>query len=265
MAEDLIEISTDARGVATLLLNRPEKHNVLSGEMADALVAAAGTLAEDPAVRVVVLTGAGRSFCAGGDLNWMRQQFEADRAGRIVEARRLANMLNVFNTLPKPLIGRVNGSAMGGGLGLMSVCDLAIAAEVGKFGFTETRLGLIPATISPYVIGRMGEGRARRVFMSARVFGADELVELGLAARVVAPEDLDAAIEAEVAPYLDAAPGAVAAAKRLARSLGPTIDEAVIEATITALADTWETAEAQDGIAAFFDKRSPAWRQSEGP
>ncbi|MEO0999284.1 MAG: enoyl-CoA hydratase-related protein, partial [Pseudomonadota bacterium] len=175
------------------------------------------------------------------------------------EARRLAAMLSALNTLPKPLIGSVNGAAYGGGVGLVAVTDVAVAAEGAMLGLTETRLGLIPATISPYVLARMGEGRARRVFMSARRFDAAEGVALGLIARTVPAEALDAAVEAEVAPYLSAAPGAVAAAKALARALGPRIDDAVIEETVARLADTWETVEAQEGITAFLEKRRPGW------
>lgn len=261
MSEATIRLEVDDRGVATLALNRPGKHNAMSGEMIGALSQAARRLADDAGVRAVVMTGTGASFCAGGDLDWMRAQFDADRAGRVAEARRLAHMLRDLNTLPKPLIGRINGTAMGGGLGLMAVCDVAVAADAGRFGFTETRLGLIPATIAPYVLARMGEGRARRVFMSGRVFGADELPALGLAARVVPADALDAAVEAEVAPYLSAAPEAVAAAKRLARRLGPRIDEALIDETVEALADTWEGAEAREGVSAFFERRPPDWSQ----
>ena len=254
-----ITIETDARGVARLTLSRPDRHNVLSGAMCDELAAAAARLGGDPAVRVVVLTGAGRSFCAGGDLDWMREQFAASRAGRIAEARRLAAMLEALNTLPKPLIGRVNGAAYGGGVGLMSVCDAVVAVEAARFALTETRLGIIPATISPYVIARLGEGRARAVFFSGRVFDAAEAQALGLVTRVVVADGLDAAVEAEVAPYFATAPAAVVAAKRLARSLGPRIDAAVIDATIERLADAWETDEARAGIAAFLEKRPPPW------
>ena len=255
---ETIALSRDSRRVATLTLNRPEKHNVISGQMCLELSDAIARLAADDS-RVVVLTGAGKSFCAGGDLGWMRAQFEADRATRMAEARKLAHMLRDLNTLPKPVIGRINGTAMGGGLGMMAVCDIAIAAETGRFGFTETRLGLIPATISPYVLARMGEGRARRVFMSARVFGPEELEPLGLVARTVPAADLDATIEDEIAPYLQAAPAAVAASKALARRLGPTIDDALIEETIGALANAWEGPEAQAGIRAFLDKTPPPW------
>ncbi|NBN65916.1 crotonase/enoyl-CoA hydratase family protein [Pannonibacter tanglangensis] len=256
---ETIRIDTDPRGVATLTLARAEKHNSLSATMIAELTAAAEQLGADPAVRVVILTGEGASFCAGGDLDWMRAQFTADRATRIAEARKLALMLQALNELPKPLIGRVQGQAFGGGIGMMSVCDVCIAVDGAKFGLTETRLGLIPATISPYVVARMGEGKARRVFMSARLFDAAEARDLDLVARVVAAEELDAAVEREVKPYLAAAPGAVARAKALARSLGTPITEAVIAATIERLADCWEDPEAHEGISAFFDKRKPAW------
>lgn len=259
MPYSAITVTTDDRGVATVTLSRPERHNSMNAAMIADLTAAAGRLGADPAVRVVVLTGQGASFCAGGDLGWMRDQMAADRETRMAEARLLAGMLGALNTLPKPLIGRVNGQAYGGGIGMMSVCDVAIGVAGAKFGLTEVKLGLIPATISPYVLARMGEGMARRVFMSARLFDAHEAMTLGLLARSVVPEALDEAVEAEIRPYLKAAPEAVAAAKALARSLGPRIDDAVIEDTIRRLADTWETASATEGIAAFFEKRPPAW------
>lgn len=259
MSFETLTIDTDARGVATLTLNRPDKHNSLSAAMIDELTRAAAQLGTDDGVRVVVLTGAGASFCAGGDLGWMREQFEASRETRMTEARKLAMMLKALNELPKPLIGRVQGQAFGGGIGMMSVCDTVVAVDSAKFGLTEVRLGLIPATISPYVLARMGEGKARRVFMSARIFGAQEARDLNLAAKVVTEADLDAAVEAEIKPYLGAAPAAVAASKALARSLGTPITDAVIDDTIRRLADTWETPEAREGISAFFDKRKPDW------
>ena len=259
MTYQTITVETDDRGVATLTLNMAEKHNALAPQMIVDLHASADQLAADTTVRAVILTGAGKSFCAGGDLGWMKEQFSATREHRIAEARKLAHMLGALNEMPKPLIGRINGQAYGGGMGMMSVCDVAVAADSAKFGFTEVRLGLIPATISPYVLARMGEGMARRVFMSARLFGADEARDMGLVAKVVTTEDLDAAVEAEVAPYLAAAPGAVAASKRLARSLGPQIDEATIESTIAALADSWDEPEAHEGVSAFFDRRKPNW------
>ena len=254
-----ISIDVDARGVATLTLDRAEKHNAMSAQMLADLTEAAGALGADDAVRVVVLTGAGKSFCAGGDLDWMREQMAADPETRAREAGKLAHMLQALNTMPKPLIGMVQGNAFGGGVGMASVCDIALGADHLKMGLTEVRLGIIPATIGPYVIARMGEGRARRVFFSGRLFDASEAVDLGLLARVVPADDLAAAVEAEVLPYLSTAPGAVASAKALARSLGPRIDAGTIDMTIQALKERWETEEAAEGIGAFFDKRKAAW------
>jgi methylglutaconyl-CoA hydratase len=256
---ETLTIETDPRGVATLTLNRAEKHNALSAQMLADLTTAAAQLGEDASVRVVILTGTGKTFCAGGDLSWMKAQMAADPETRFVEARKLAEMLQALNTMPKPLIGAIQGNSFGGGLGLMSVCDVAIGADHLTMGLTETKLGLIPATIGPYVVARMGEARARRVFMSSRLFGAQEAIDLGLLARIVPSKDLAAAVEAEVVPYLSCAPGAVASAKQLVRELGPTIDEATIDKTIAALVSRWETDEGVEGINAFFDRRKPSW------
>lgn len=259
MPLETLDLATDGRGVAVLRLDRPDKRNALSARMIEEMTEVAARLGGDDAVRAVVLAGAGRVFCAGGDLGWMMAQIEADRAQRIRESRRLAMMLKALNEMPKPLIGRVHGDAFGGGVGLMAICDIAVAVEDARFALSETRLGLIPATIAPYLIARLGEGMARRIFMSARQFGAGEAERIGLVARVVRREDLDAAVEAEVAAYLAVAPQAVGAAKALARSLGPRIDAEVIEATVARLADIWEGAEARAGIAAFLEKRPPPW------
>lgn len=256
-----IRIERDGRGVATLWLARAEKHNALSAEMIGEITEAAGALGADPDVRVVVLAAEGASFCAGGDLGWMRSQMTADAARRGREARKLAEMLRALNELPKPLIGRVQGNAFGGGVGVVSVCDVAVGSDRLTMGLTETRLGLIPATIGPYVVARMGEAMARRVFFSARLFGAGEAERLGLLARAVPEGDLDAAVEAEVVPYLACAPGAVAEAKALVRALGPRIDDRLVDMTVEALVRTWEGQEAPEGIAAFFEKRPPAWRR----
>ena len=259
MNYDTLEVRVDDRGVAYVTLNLPDQRNALSAAMIAELTHVARTLGGSEDVRAVVLSGAGKVFCAGGDLNWMTAQIKADRATRMAEARKLALMLQALNEMPKPLIGRIHGAAMGGGIGLACVCDSAVADEATRFELTETRLGLIPATIGPYVIARMGEGKARRVFMSARLFDAAEALELGIIARRVSAAALDEAVEAEVVPYLSVAPGAVAAAKAHARSLGAKIDEAVIEDSIQRLADTWEGEEAAHGVAAFLNKEDPDW------
>ncbi|MGH1368814.1 MAG: crotonase/enoyl-CoA hydratase family protein [Maritimibacter sp.] len=262
MRFESITIETDARGVATLTLARDDKHNALNSKMILEITEAAHLFGAQSDVRAVVLTGAGQSFCAGADLEWMRAQMEAGSEARAAEARALAMMLKALNDMPKPLIGRIQGQAYGGGVGMMSVCDVVIAADHCKFGFTEARLGLIPATIGPYVLARMGEAMARRVFMSARLFGAQDAVTLGLVSRAVALADLDEAVGAEVAPYLSCAPGAVAQAKALTRQFGAPISQAQIEHSIAALVDCWEGEEARAGIAAFFERREPPWVSS---
>lgn len=254
-----IGVETDARGVARLTLKRAEKHNAMNAQMIAELHEAARMLGGDETVRAVVLEAEGKSFCAGGDLGWMREQMEADAETRAKGARALAEMLSALDTLPQPLIGRVQGNAFGGGVGMMSVCDVVVAVDSARFGLTETRLGLIPATIGPYVVARMGPACARRVFMSARLFGTEEARDLGLVARVVGPDALDEAVEAEVAPYLSCAPGAVADAKALVARLGGTVDAATIDMTIEALVARWESPESDEGIAAFFEKRKASW------
>ena len=254
-----LTIETDARGVATRWLDRERKHNALSAQMIAELHRAADQLGADESVRVVILAAKGPTFCAGGDLGWMRDQFKAAPEVRAREATKLAYMLQALNTLPKPLIGRIHGNAFGGGVGLASVCDVAVGADHVTMALTETMLGLIPATIGPYVAARMGEAKARRVFMSGRRFKAPEAVGLNLLARAVPGDDLDAAIEAEVLPYLSCAPGAVARAKALLRHMGPTIDAAMIAHTIDELIACWAGDEAPEGIAAFFEKRHPPW------
>jgi methylglutaconyl-CoA hydratase len=256
---DTIDIKLDTSGIARLTLARPEKHNAMNARMIAELTEAAAQLDQAKDVRVVILAGQGKSFCAGGDLDWMRDQMQADGKTRRIEATKLAMMLNALNQLSKPLIGAVHGNCFGGGVGLVSVCDIAVCADHVRFGLTETRLGLIPATIGPYVVARLGEAAARRVFMSARLFNASEAVDLGVVAQSCAVDALDEAVMAQARPYLEAAPGAVAAAKALVRTLGGTVDETQIAESIDALVERWESQEAAEGIAAFFEKRKPNW------
>ncbi len=256
-----LTLTTDARGVATLTLNRPEKHNALSEALMVALTEAALEIGARDDIRVVVLAAEGPSFCAGGDLQWMMDQIKADRETRRAGAHRLAGMLEALNTLPKPLIGKVHGNALGGGIGLACVCDIAIGVTGARFGLTETKLGLVPATIGPYVVARMGAAAARQVFMSSRVFEAGDAVRLGVIAKAVAPADLDAAIAAEVAPYLACAPKAVSAAKMMLRDLGTSITPADIACSVEALLDIWEGDEARQGLSAFLNKTLPPWAQ----
>ncbi|QIE43046.1 crotonase/enoyl-CoA hydratase family protein (plasmid) [Rhodobacteraceae bacterium SC52] len=254
-----LDLADDGRGIVTVTLNRPEARNALSAAMISELTHMARSVGAARSTRVIILRGAGPVFCAGGDLRWMQDQIKADRATRIAEARKLADMLRALNEMPCPLIGAIHGGAFGGGVGLACVCDVALSLPDCRFGLTETRLGLIPATIAPYVLARMGEGAARQVFMSSRLFSATEAKELGVVSRIVPEAQLSEQIEAEAAPYLSTSGSAVAAAKAMARSLGPDITDAVIDASIARLADVWETPDAAEGIAAFLEKRRPDW------
>ncbi len=262
MTYSTLLVDIDDRGVAYVRLNRPDKRNALSADLISDLTTVAQTLGRDSQTRVVVLSGEGKVFCAGGDLEWMKAQIDADTPTRMKEARRLANMLRVLKDMPKPLIGRIHGGAYGGGVGLACVCDVAMAESGTRFGLTETRLGLIPATIAPYVLARLGEGTARRLFMSSRIFDAEAARRFGIVAEVTGPEAFDEVVEAEVAPYLNAAPGAIAFAKAQVQSLGRPIDDATIDACIRSLADVWEGEEAKHGIEAFLNKSKPRWSNS---
>ena len=258
---ETIKLEIDNRGVAKLILNRPEKHNALSAKMIQELTDIADDIANNKEIRVVVLAGEGSTFCAGGDINWMKEQLNATRDQRISESKKLALMLKALNELPKPMIGMINGSAFGGGVGIMCVCDFAVTVESAKFGLTETKLGLIPATIGPYVIAKIGEGKTRRIFLSSRIFNADEAFELGICSKIVSNDEIKQVVEEEVQSYLKVSSNAVTQAKSLARSLGKKIDAEVIENTIIQLADIWDTDDAREGITAFLERRSPPWVQ----
>ena len=255
MNYETLLVNKDERGVVSLTLNRPDKRNALSAKMIDELTNFAASLTSD--VRVTVIQGAGNLFCAGGDLEWMNAQIKADRSTRIAEARKLAYMLKALNELPVPLIAKVHGAAYGGGVGLACVCDYVISSSNVKFGFTETRLGLIPSTIGPYVVGKMGQAKAREVFMSGNIFSELDAKKLNIVSEI--SDDLDQSVEEHIVPYLKAAPMAVSEAKALVRSLGATIDDKVIEKTIQQLADIWEGEEARHGIEAFLNKTKPRW------
>jgi methylglutaconyl-CoA hydratase len=258
---DLIQVSIDARGVARLTLNRPEAKNALSQALLRELAAAAKPLAADDSVRVIVLTGAGDVFSAGGDLKGMTQQAANTRAGRIGDATEFATLLLELDRLGKPLIGRINGSAFGGGLGLISICDIAIGLAGATFRLSEVTLGLIPATISPYVVAKIGVPNARRIMLNASPLDGAAAGRMGLLDVVAGTmEELDAAVEREVAAALSCAPGAVANTKKLIRFVSTHDAQANLEYTATALADAWESAELRQGIDAFLAKRKPNWQ-----
>ncbi len=263
MRYETLSLSTDSRGVAYLTLNRPEKHNALNGKMITEMTHAAGQLAGDETVRVVVLTGAGKSFCAGGDINWFKANAQADRATRSKEGGKLAIMLHALNALPKPLIGRIQGSAYGGGVGMISVCDIAIGVDTARFGLTEVRLGLIPATISPYVVTRIGAANARATMLSGALFSAARAAKIGLVNEIVSADNLDTRIEETIGEHLQAAPGAVAATKRLIAYVASHGSDDNMIYTADRLADAWETQEGKTGINSFLNKQLPPWCSGE--
>jgi len=258
---EAITITTDERGVATLTLNRPEKHNALNGDLIANLRQAAEVLGADDSVRIVVLTGADcGSFCAGGDFNWFKSVADADRNTRRNGSQELAKMFGELDRLPKPLIGRINGSAYGGGTGMISVCDIAIGASGNRYGLTEVRLGLIPANISPYVVKRIGEPNARAVMLSGALFSSERAAEIGLLSEVVDPADLDARVEEVILQHLEAAPGAVKMTKELIAFVSTHGYDDNLMYTGDRLADSWESNEGEAGIAAFLGKTTPPWR-----
>ena len=256
---ETITLEVAAGGVARLTLNRPEARNAMSQRMIRDLRAATERLAGDDAVRVVVLTGSGDHFCAGGDLKEMQVQVTRSRSERIADATELAQLLAEFDRLPKPVIGRINGSAYGGGLGLISICDIAIGVTTARYCLTEVRLGLVPATISPYVVARLGVPHARRVMLNATEMDGAAAVRWGLLDEVVEPAELDAAVAREVNAFLRCAPGAVADCKRLIEFVSTHGASENIPYTANQLADRWESHELAEGIKAFLQKRKPAW------
>ena len=254
---ETIRLETDGRGVARLVLDRPAKHNAFNAVMIRELADAATKLTGDTRVRAAVLSSSGESFCAGGDLAWMQDQFDGDRAARIAEATQLASMLRLLDELPILLIAIIEGQTIGGGVGLASVCDIVLAAPQAKFALTETRLGLIPATISPFVVRRIGLASIRRFALNGNAFGAEEARAIGLVSEIHASQDIGAALERQLDLVLSCAPGAVADAKRLFRKVASgDISQAE---TVEALANRWETEEARQGVEAFFLHRRQPW------
>ena len=246
--------------VARVRLARPGLHNAFDAALVADLAAALERLAADDGVRVVVLEGEGASFSAGADLNWMRGMAAAGEAENREDALALARLMRVLDTLPRPTIARVHGAAFGGGVGLVACCDIAIGVPEAKFGLTESRLGLLPAVISPYVIAAIGARQARRWFASAEVFDADTACRIGLLHAVVNPTALDTAVQRQVDLLLKAGPVAAAGAKALVRRVAAGGDPARLDAeNADLIAALRVSAEGQEGIAAFLDKRKPAW------
>jgi methylglutaconyl-CoA hydratase len=250
--------------VATLTLNRPDVHNAFNETLIAELTRALRALDRNDAVRAVVLAGAGKSFCAGADLNWMKKMAGFSRAQNLADAEKLTAMLAALNGLSKPTIARVHGAAFGGGVGLVACCDIAVAADDAVFALSEVRLGLIPATISPYVVDAIGVRAARRYFLSAERFSAKEARTIGLLHEVSAPSGLDQCVAALVAKLLAAGPRAQAEAKALIRAVAHRPRDArVLADTTRRIARVRASDEAKEGVAAFLGKRDAAWLRRE--
>jgi methylglutaconyl-CoA hydratase len=246
--------------VEHVTLNRPEVRNAFDEHMIGEMTRWAEDMRADPGVRVAVLTGAGKVFSAGGDLGWMARMADYSRDENLRDAEALARMYEQLDTLPVPLIGCVQGAALGGGAGLAAICDVVVAARDAAFGFTEVQLGIVPAVISPYVIAKIGRSAARELFLTGARFSADRAREIGLVHAVVDSTDLDAAVRRYVDRFLRCGPRAITATKALIARVAdrPAADVAAI--TAEAIAAVRTSAEGQEGLRAFLEKRRASWR-----
>ncbi len=260
MSDKTVILETDDRGVASLTLNRPDIHNAFDDVLIGHMLKALETVDADPEIRVLVLRSEGRSFSAGADLNWMRRMAGYDREENHKDAMQLAALMAKLNRLNKPTIARVQGAALGGGVGLVSCCDMAVGSEKAIFALTEVRLGLLPAVISPYVIAAIGERAARRYILTGERFDAAEAQRIGLLHQVLAENQLDDALNSLLENLLKGGPRALTAAKSLifAVSRQPTT-EAVIADTADRITNIRASDEGGEGVTAFLEKRSPAW------
>ncbi|MHC4911298.1 MAG: enoyl-CoA hydratase-related protein [Planctomycetota bacterium] len=250
--------------VTTVTLNRPDVRNAFNEELIGELTDWATSLPTDGSVRVAVIEGAGSVFCAGADLQWMSKMVDYSREENLEDARVASGMLLALDAIPVPLIGRVHGAALGGGAGIAAVCDVVVAADDAMFGFTEVRLGILPAMISPYVVRKIGLSSARELCLSGIRFDAAKAREIGLVHEVVAPERLDLAVERHAADFMKASPTAIAATKRLLGQVHGHATGDVLALTVDAIAAQRVSAEGQEGMRAFLEKRPAAWTKG-GP
>jgi len=246
--------------VLRLTLNRPEVRNAFDEELIQALGAAALHASEDRSIRAIVLAGNGKAFCAGADIGWMAKAIAYSRQENLSDAEDLARLLERLDTLPVPVIGRIQGSALGGGVGLAAICDIAIAAEDAVFALSEVKLGILPAVVAPYVLRKIGISAARELFLTGARFDAARAREIGLVHEVVPASDLDVAVSRRVDELLTAAPQGIATAKALIREIAGLHPEDVIGITTNAIASQRVSAEGQEGLRAFLEKRKPSWK-----
>ena len=246
--------------VLRLTLNRPEVRNAFDEEMIQTLSAAALQAGEDRTIRAIVLAGKGKAFCAGADIGWMAKAIAYSRQENLSDAEDLARLLERLDTLPVPVIGRIQGSALGGGVGLAAICDIAIAAEDAVFALSEVKLGILPAVVAPYVLRKIGISAAREFFLTGARFDAARAREIGLVHEVVPASDLDVAVNQRVDEVLTAGPDGIAKAKALIREIAGVHPEDVIGITTNAIASQRVSEEGQEGLRAFLEKRKPSWK-----
>ena len=245
--------------IERVTLNRPDVRNALDDELIAELAAWASSIRDAQDVRVAVLAGAGKSFSAGADVTWMSRAIGYSKEENLRDAERLSAMFAALDRLPVPLIGRIQGAALGGGAGLAAVCDVVVADDQAVFGFTEVKLGIVPAAISPFVIAKIGRSAARELFLTGARFPAARAREIGLVHAVVPLETLDEAVDGYVKEFLSAGPNAIAAAKSLIADVADrTIDDAR-PLTARAIAERRVSKEGQEGLRAFLEKRKPEW------
>jgi methylglutaconyl-CoA hydratase len=255
-------IYRQAGQIATISLNRPDVHNAFNSDMIRELRDAFNQAAKDEAVRVIVLSGMGKSFCAGADLNWMREVIRFSFEKNLEESLELAELDYSIYTLPKPTIARVNGSTIGGGNGFMTACDIIVASEEAKFGLSEVKIGLVPAAISPYVMRRIGESKARYYFLTGERFDAGRAHEIGLVDWVVPADKLDAKVEEITDLLLSSGPAAMARCKELLKRVPGMSFEEAKSYTSRMIAELRVSEEGQEGMAAFLEKRKPKWAEN---
>ncbi|MGZ3497399.1 MAG: enoyl-CoA hydratase-related protein [Vulcanimicrobiaceae bacterium] len=248
-------------GVAAVALARPDVRNAFNARVIADLKSTFDELSTDPSVRAVVLSGDGKAFCGGADINWMRTSLELTRDENVADAQAMSEMFRSIDRCSKPVIARVHGAALGGGAGLVAVCDIAIASEETIFGFTEVKLGIIPAVISPFVLAKIGVSNARALFLTGERFDARRAQAIGLIHEVTTIDGLDPAIERIIAEVRTAGPSAIAAAKRLIQTVRETDYESSREITAEAIASQRTTPEGQEGLRAFLERRRPEWAQ----
>jgi methylglutaconyl-CoA hydratase len=246
-----------------LILNRPDVRNAFDDELVTRLSDAAREVARDRSTRVVVLQGEGPVFCAGADLNWMSRMVSYSREQNVIDASRLALMYQVLDTLPVPVIARVQGAALGGGAGLAAVADIVVAADDAVFGFTEVKLGILPAVISPYVLRKIGTSAGRELFLTGARFSAQRAREIGLVHHTVPAAQLDERVDGLTRELLTSGPGAMAVAKELIRQVAGALPDDVIGLTSETIARQRVSDEGQEGMRAFLEKRKPSWHSAE--